>query len=170
MLAIRLQRRGRKGHAQFRVILQDSHRSPSSGKVTAYLGSVDPHTKTAQLNGEKIEFYLKNGAQPSNRAAKLFKKEGIQLPEWVTITDTKSGAVRNPEKHGSDETPSSDGSDTAVSDETAKSNTDESQPQESEKEDAPKAEAENQEASSDTAPAPEQADDTDSKSDDKTDG
>ncbi|MDX1765764.1 MAG: 30S ribosomal protein S16 [Candidatus Saccharimonadales bacterium] len=98
MLAIRLQRKGRKGLSQFRVILQDSHRSPFSGKVTAYLGSFDPHTKKAQLDKEKIEYYLKNGAQPSNRAAILFKAEGIKLPKWVVIDTTKKGERRNTEK------------------------------------------------------------------------
>jgi small subunit ribosomal protein S16 len=41
-----MQRTGRRGHAMFRVIVQDSHRSPTSGKVVAFLGSYDPHTKS----------------------------------------------------------------------------------------------------------------------------
>lgn len=98
MLAIRLQRRGRKGLSQFRVILQDSHRSPFSGKVTAYLGSYDPHSKTAQLDAEKIEYYLNHGAQPSSRAATLFKAEGIKLPKWVVIEKKAKSDTKNPEK------------------------------------------------------------------------
>ena len=35
MLAIRMQRTGRKGHAQFRVIVQESRRTPTSGNVVA---------------------------------------------------------------------------------------------------------------------------------------
>ena len=104
MLAIRMQRRGRKGHAQFRVILQDSHRSPSTGKVTAYLGSYNPHTKVAQLDSEKIDFYLKHGAQPSNRVAQLLKNEGVKLPKWVTIDTSKKGATKNPDKFSDDDT------------------------------------------------------------------
>jgi small subunit ribosomal protein S16 len=99
MLAIRMQRTGRKGHAQFRVVVQDSRQSPTSGKFVAHVGSYDPHTKSATLVKDKIEFYLKHGAQPSDRTALLFKKEGIKLPKWVAIETKKQGKVRNPEKH-----------------------------------------------------------------------
>lgn len=98
MLAIRLKRTGRKGHAQYRVIVQDSHRHPSSGKVAAYIGSYDPHAKTASLDTEKAQFYLDNGAQPSNRVAVLLKSEGVKLPSWVKIDSTGAGTLRNPDK------------------------------------------------------------------------
>ena len=98
MLAIRMQRTGRKGHANFRVIVQDSHRSPTSGKVVALLGNYDPHTKASSLEKEKADFYLKNGAQPSNRVALLFKQEGIKLPKWVEIDTRKQGKLRHEEK------------------------------------------------------------------------
>jgi len=98
MLAIRLQRTGRKGHAMFRVVVQDSRRTPTSGKVVAQLGTYDPHSKAVTLDGEKAGFYLTNGAQPSPRAALLLKNEGVKLPEWVATSDKKSGAIRHPEK------------------------------------------------------------------------
>lgn len=99
MLAIRLQRTGRSGHAQFRLIVQDSRYSPTSGRVTAYLGSYNPHNKLVGLDKEKVEQYLKNGAQPSDRVARLLKKEGIKLPDWVKIDEQKQQrAVRNPDK------------------------------------------------------------------------
>jgi small subunit ribosomal protein S16 len=98
MLAIRLQRKGRKGHAQFRVIVQESRLSPKSGRVVANLGSYDPHTKVATLDTEKAEFYLSNGAQPSERVARLFKSEKVKLPDWVSIVDSQKRTIRNPEK------------------------------------------------------------------------
>ena len=98
MLAIRLQRTGRKGHAMFRVVVQDSRRTPTSGKIVAQLGTYDPHSKAVALDGEKAGFYLTNGAQPSPRAALLLKSEGVQLPKWVAAASKKSGAVRNLEK------------------------------------------------------------------------
>ena len=66
MLVIRMQRTGRKGHAQFRVVVQDSRRTPTSGRIVAALGNFDPHTKTANLDKEKASFYLEHGAQPSS--------------------------------------------------------------------------------------------------------
>ena len=101
MLAIRMQRTGRRGHAQFRVIVQDSRFTPKSGRVVAYIGSYDPHTKSATLDSEKASKYLENGAQPSERVAKLLQTEGIKLPSWVKSGKPKTGSVRHPEKRRS---------------------------------------------------------------------
>jgi small subunit ribosomal protein S16 len=101
MLAIRMQRTGRKGHAMFRMVVQDARRTPTSGKVVAQLGSYDPHAKTLTLNKEKISFYLEHGAQPSDRVAVLLKKEGVKLPTWVTEATKKERSVRNPDKRRS---------------------------------------------------------------------
>ncbi len=98
MLAIRLQRIGRRGHAQFRVVVQDSRWSPKSGKYVALLGSYNPHAKTNTLVKDQAQTFLNNGAQPSERVAKLFKEEGIKLPKWVTVNKKKAGKAKNPEK------------------------------------------------------------------------
>jgi len=98
MLTIRMQRTGRKGHAMFRVVVQEGRLAPTSGKVVAQLGHYDPHAKTVTLNKEKAAFYLDNGAQPSDRAARLLQGEGIKLPKWVKQPADKSSKVRNPEK------------------------------------------------------------------------
>jgi len=98
MLAIRMQRTGRKGHAEFRVVVQDSRRSPSSGKIVAQIGHYNPHTKEAVLAKDKAEFYLKHGAQPSDRVAKLLKAESVKLPKWVELEGKKKRVIRNPEK------------------------------------------------------------------------
>src|SRR5688572_29004312 len=98
MLTIRMQRTGRKGHAMFRVVVQDSRVTPTSGKVVAQIGSYDPHAKTAVLDKEKAATFLKNGARPSDRAAMLLKSEGVKLPSWVNVDSKKAGKLRNPEK------------------------------------------------------------------------
>lgn len=98
MLAIRMQRTGRKGHAMFRVVVQDARRTPTSGRVVAVLGHYDPHTKAVELVKDKAGFYLEHGAQPSDRVVKLFQAEGIDLPVWVSGAPTKKRAIRNPEK------------------------------------------------------------------------
>lgn len=101
MLAIRLQRTGRKGHAMFRVVVQDSRRTPTSGKVVAALGSFDPHNKNIIIDKEKADHYLKNGAQPSDRIARLLKSQGVKLPEWVSLASDKKRTIRHPEKRRS---------------------------------------------------------------------
>jgi small subunit ribosomal protein S16 len=98
MLAIRLQRRGRKGHAQYRVIVQDKDRTPTSGRVVFNLGSYDPHSKKVILNTEKAEYYLSNGAQPSETAARILKNNGVKLPSWVKSNDVAKKSLKNPDK------------------------------------------------------------------------
>lgn len=98
MLVIRMQRTGRKGHAMFRVVVQDSRRTPTSGKIVASLGSYDPHSKNSSVNKEKAQFYLDHGAQPSERVALLLKSEGVKLPKWVSVNTDRTGKLRNPEK------------------------------------------------------------------------
>lgn len=99
MLAIRLQRVGRKGYPTYRVAVQESQRHPSSGRVVAYVGSYNPHTKDVTVQNEVAQKYLDNGAQPTPRVAKLLKEAGVTLPKWVKEFDAKQeGKLRNPEK------------------------------------------------------------------------
>jgi small subunit ribosomal protein S16 len=98
VLAIRLQRTGRKGHAQFRVIVQDSRRSPSSGRVVENLGNYNPHTKEVNIDKEKAATFLSNGAQPSERVARILKADGVKLPSWVKIVDSAQKKIKNSEK------------------------------------------------------------------------
>ena len=101
MLAIRMQRVGRSGHAQFRIIVQDRRFHPTSGRVVAYLGHYNPHTKESSFDKEKLQSYLTNGAQPSPRVIKLLKAEKVKLPDWVKEPEPKKKTVRNPDKRRS---------------------------------------------------------------------
>lgn len=99
MLAIRLQRIGRKAYPVYRVAVQESQRHPSSGRVVAYVGNYNPHTKDASINKEEVQKYLDNGAQPTPRVVKLLKDAGVTLPKWVKQADaTKQKAIKNAEK------------------------------------------------------------------------
>jgi small subunit ribosomal protein S16 len=98
MLAIRLQRLGRKGYPVYRVAVQEAQRHPSSGRVVAYVGSYNPHTKEVRFDVEKIEKYLSTGAQPSPRVVKLLVEQKVKLPEWVQKAGKKEKSTRNPEK------------------------------------------------------------------------
>lgn len=99
MLAIRLQRLGRKGYPTYRIAVQESQRHPSSGRVVAYVGSYNPHTKEATVQAELAQKYLDNGAQPSPRVVKLLSDNGVKMPSWVKVSsiDHKK-EIRNPEK------------------------------------------------------------------------
>lgn len=99
MLAIRLQRLGRAGYPTYRLAVQEAQRHPSSGRVVAYVGSYNPHTKEMSVQVETAQKYLDNGAQPTPRVVKLLKEAGVKLPKWVKEADvSKQKALRNPEK------------------------------------------------------------------------
>jgi small subunit ribosomal protein S16 len=98
MLAIRLQRLGRKGLPVYRLAVQEAQRHPSSGRVVAYVGSYNPHTKDANIQVELAQKYLDNGAQPSPRVVKLLKDAGVKLPKWVKEASKKEKTIRNAEK------------------------------------------------------------------------
>lgn len=69
MVKIRLKRFGRKNHAFWRINAIDS-RTPRDGKVLEELGFYDPTNKDLAkqvvVNKTRVEFWIKNGAQPSD--------------------------------------------------------------------------------------------------------
>jgi small subunit ribosomal protein S16 len=79
VLTIRLARTGRKNLQYFRIIVQDHTWSPKSGKYIEILGQYNPADTENRLTlkNDRVEYYLKNGACPSDTAARLLKKHGI---------------------------------------------------------------------------------------------
>ena len=72
---IRLRRMGSKNAAFYRVIVQDSRRAPT-GKFIETIGWYDPKQEgnNFSLNLDRADYWLGNGAQPSDTAASLIKK------------------------------------------------------------------------------------------------
>ena len=68
MLAIRLQRVGRKHEPVFRVVLTDSKNGPKSGKFLEVLGSYDPRqdNKIEQINVDRVKHWVSKGAKVSD--------------------------------------------------------------------------------------------------------
>jgi small subunit ribosomal protein S16 len=99
MLAIRLQRLGRKAYPTYRLAVQESQRHPSSGRVVAYVGSYNPHTKEVTIQNDAAQKFLDNGAQPTPRVVKLLKEAGVKLPSWVKEYDpSKQKSVKKADK------------------------------------------------------------------------
>ena len=98
MLAIRLQRNGRTHYPAYRIIVQEAQRHPLSGRVVAEVGHYNPQTKVITLDKEKINFYLKNGAQPSTRVVRILKAEKIALPKWVEAPLEKHAKAKHEDK------------------------------------------------------------------------
>ena len=68
MLAIRLQRVGRKHEPVFRIVLTDSKNGPKSGKFLEVLGSYDARRENdiKQMDVEKIKHWVSKGAKLSD--------------------------------------------------------------------------------------------------------
>lgn len=76
---MRLRRMGQKKMPFYRVVVADS-RSPRDGKFIEEIGYYDPNKEPSviKFDEEAAKKWLANGAQPTERVAKLLKLAGIQ--------------------------------------------------------------------------------------------
>ncbi len=75
MLAIRLARFGGKKKPTYRVVVIDKERARNSRAVEV-VGIYNPIAQPTQvsLNHDRINHWIKNGAQPSDTVARLMRK------------------------------------------------------------------------------------------------
>ena len=75
MIKIKLQRRGKKGDAHYRVVVAESHRARDS-KYIDDLGYYNPHENPSkfEIDQEKAKSWLQKGAQPTETVKSLFRK------------------------------------------------------------------------------------------------
>jgi small subunit ribosomal protein S16 len=78
LLRIRLRRVGKRKSPAYRIVVADS-RSPRDGAFVEIIGQYNPLTDPITLNidGEKALKWLRQGAQPSERVAKLMASQGL---------------------------------------------------------------------------------------------
>ena len=76
MLAIRLQRTGRKKQAMYRLVVSEKTKD-MYGDHLEILGNFNPHSKEASLKNDRIEHWLSKGAQPSDTVHNLLINQGI---------------------------------------------------------------------------------------------
>ena len=75
-VTIRLSRHGAKKRPFYRIVVSD-RRFPRDGRYIEQVGTYDPSATSGgvKLNREKIDSWIKNGAQPSQTVSELIKKE-----------------------------------------------------------------------------------------------
>ncbi|MFH1098450.1 MAG: 30S ribosomal protein S16 [Candidatus Uhrbacteria bacterium] len=78
MLVIRLTRVGKIKQPSYRIVLQEKQRDPW-GKHQELLGRYNPRTKpsTIELREDRITYWIKRGAQPSDTVWNLLVDRGI---------------------------------------------------------------------------------------------
>jgi small subunit ribosomal protein S16 len=74
---LRLTRIGKKKQPQYRIVVADS-RSPRDGRFIEILGHYDPRQDPSVLtvDNDKAVKWMREGAQPTERVAKLLKISG----------------------------------------------------------------------------------------------
>ena len=75
---IRLRRMGAKNAPFYRVVVADS-RFPRNGRFIEEVGTYNPMTNPSSINldAEKVNKWLANGAQPTESVKSLLKRSGI---------------------------------------------------------------------------------------------
>src|SRR5256714_13914478 len=75
---IRLRRTGRKKAPMFRIVVTDS-RSPRDGRFIEIVGQYAPRQGENALNlrSERVNYWLDNGALPSDTVRSLLRRAGI---------------------------------------------------------------------------------------------
>jgi small subunit ribosomal protein S16 len=81
MLVIRMRRVGSKKRPYFRIVVTE-HTAPRDGAFVEVLGTYNPRTnpETLTLNRERIEHWVKQGAQPSDTVRTLIARAPAPQP------------------------------------------------------------------------------------------
>lgn len=94
MLKIRLQRVGRKHEPVFRVVVTDSHSGPKAGKSVEILGLYDPRFNKSEIKGERVKYWMDNGAQVSPTVHNLLVGSKVIEGKKVNVLPKKSAPVK----------------------------------------------------------------------------
>lgn len=87
MVVIRLRRAGSKKRPFFRVVVADSRTARDSSFVEI-LGHYNPRSKPAvvHVDNERVDYWLKKGAQPSDTVRTLIKRHLTRKPAAQTAS------------------------------------------------------------------------------------
>ena len=91
MLKLRLQRGGKKGQPNFRIVLQE-HTDAVKREAIEVLGYYKPalDPKVLKVDLERVKYWISKGAQPSDPLAALLKKEGLEgMDKYMEPRDKK---------------------------------------------------------------------------------
>lgn len=90
---IRLQRKGKKGHPFFHIVIADG-RAPRDGRLIEKIGTYDPMTNpaTIELDFEKAMHWVQVGAQPTDTVKAILSYKGVLYKEHL-LRGVKKGAL-----------------------------------------------------------------------------
>ena len=103
MLMIRLQRVGRKNHAEFRVVVTEKTRAPKSSNYVELLGHYNPHTNEVKFNEERVKHWMSVGAKVSDTVHNLLVRENIIKGKKINVLPRKTPIIKDEETKDSEE-------------------------------------------------------------------
>lgn len=77
MLVFRLFRVGKNNQPSYKIVVTDKRNSSKGGRFVEQVGFYNPVTKEKVMNKERIQYWLKQGVQPSPTTHNLFIQEKI---------------------------------------------------------------------------------------------
>lgn len=97
-LKIRLSRAGAKKRPYYHIVVADS-RSPRDGRFIEKVGAYNPmlpsdHADRIRLDGERIQHWLSNGAQATDRVARFLGNAG--LARSLLTASSRRSPLRRP--------------------------------------------------------------------------
>ena len=97
IVKIRLRRTGRKKQPTYRIVVADS-RSPRDGKFIEVIGQYAPRQGEQALNlkNDRVNYWLDNGAQPTDTVRSLLRKAGVLKTRHETRVGQKLTATAVP--------------------------------------------------------------------------
>lgn len=96
MLAIKLQRIGKKRQSSFRIVVAE-RRSKLKSTSCEDLGWWNPHTDTTELKRERVSYWLKVGAKPTDSIHNILIRAGIIKGKKISV-HSKSKKQKEQEK------------------------------------------------------------------------
>ncbi len=94
---IRLQRVGRRNHAEFRIVLTEHTKGPQRSYLRL-LGHYNPHTNAITVDAEAVREWIGKGAQPSDTVHNLLVSEGIIKGTKKNVLPKKTPIVKEKEE------------------------------------------------------------------------
>jgi len=83
MLKIRLQRRGKRNYATFRVVVAED-KAPIKGRFIDDLGHYNPHTDEFKVDAKAVENWIQKGVRPTPTINNLLITHKVIKGEKVT--------------------------------------------------------------------------------------
>ena len=109
MVKIRLMRMGSKQNPHYRMVVVDSRKKRSADSIEQ-IGYYDPRGTTEtplRIDAERAEYWLGQGAQPTDTVLRLFDRVGVTVPS--VAAKRRDAYVKRPRAQATAAAPEAEG-------------------------------------------------------------